>query len=79
VGWIFLINVSVALIGLAAAAALVPESRAPQRPGIDVAGASPEHARRRGERKLEALLGPRAAAFLLTGAVRGRGQHRAGP
>ena len=37
-GWIFLINVPVALIGLFAAAALVPESRAAQRPGIDLPG-----------------------------------------
>jgi MFS transporter, DHA2 family, multidrug resistance protein len=37
-GWVFLINVPVALIGLAAAAWLVPESRAPRRPGLDPAG-----------------------------------------
>jgi DHA2 family multidrug resistance protein-like MFS transporter len=37
-GWIFLVNVPVALVGLAAAAALVPESRAPQAAGIDVTG-----------------------------------------
>jgi EmrB/QacA subfamily drug resistance transporter len=37
-GWVFLINVPVALIGLAAAAALLPEFRAPQRPAFDLAG-----------------------------------------
>jgi DHA2 family multidrug resistance protein-like MFS transporter len=37
-GWVFLMNVPVALVGLIAAAALVPESRAPQRPGLDPAG-----------------------------------------
>jgi len=37
-GWVFLINVPVALIGLAAAAALVPESRSSERPGLDPAG-----------------------------------------
>lgn len=37
-GWIFLVNVPVALVGLAAAAALVPESRAPRTPGLDLAG-----------------------------------------
>ena len=37
-GWVFLMNVPVALIGLVAAAALVPESRAWQRPGFDLAG-----------------------------------------
>ena len=31
-GWVFLINVPVALIGMAAVAALVPESRASERP-----------------------------------------------
>jgi EmrB/QacA subfamily drug resistance transporter len=37
-GWVFLLNVPVALIGLLAALALVPESRAPARPGWDPAG-----------------------------------------
>ena len=37
-GWVFLMNVPVALIGLVAVAALVPESRAWQRPGFDLAG-----------------------------------------
>jgi DHA2 family multidrug resistance protein-like MFS transporter len=37
-GWVFLMNVPIALVGLTAAFALVPESRAPQRPGLDLAG-----------------------------------------
>ncbi len=37
-GWIFLMNVPVALLGLVAVLALVPESRAPEAPGIDVVG-----------------------------------------
>jgi DHA2 family multidrug resistance protein-like MFS transporter len=37
-GWVFLLNVPVALLGLVAVFALVPESRAPQRPGLDVVG-----------------------------------------
>jgi DHA2 family multidrug resistance protein-like MFS transporter len=37
-GWVFLINVPVTLLGLAAVAALVPASRAPERPGLDVVG-----------------------------------------
>jgi DHA2 family multidrug resistance protein-like MFS transporter len=37
-GWVFLMNLPVVVIGLAAVAALVPESRAPQRPGFDPAG-----------------------------------------
>src|SRR5215831_17937046 len=37
-GWVFLINVPVALVGLLAALALVPESRAPVRPGLDPFG-----------------------------------------
>src|SRR5215469_4107924 len=37
-GWVFLMNVPVALIGLLAVLMLVPESRAPVRPGIDLVG-----------------------------------------
>ena len=37
-GWVFLLNVPVAFVGLIAAFALVPESRAPQRPGLDLVG-----------------------------------------
>ena len=37
-GWVFLMNVPVALIGLFVALALVPESRAPVRPGLDLPG-----------------------------------------
>jgi MFS transporter, DHA2 family, multidrug resistance protein len=37
-GWVFLINVPIALVGLAAVLALVPESRSAERPGIDVVG-----------------------------------------
>jgi EmrB/QacA subfamily drug resistance transporter len=37
-GWVFLMNVPVALIGLLAVLALVPESRAPVRPRLDLAG-----------------------------------------
>jgi MFS transporter, DHA2 family, multidrug resistance protein len=37
-GWVFLLNVPVSLIGLIAAVALVPESRAPVRPGLDPVG-----------------------------------------
>jgi EmrB/QacA subfamily drug resistance transporter len=37
-GWVFLMNVPVALIGLLAGLALVPESRAPVRPGLDLVG-----------------------------------------
>jgi MFS family permease len=37
-GWVFLINVPVVVIGLAAVIALVPESRASQRPGLDPVG-----------------------------------------
>jgi Na+/melibiose symporter-like transporter len=37
-GWVFLINVPVAVIGLVAGAALIPESRPTQRPRVDVVG-----------------------------------------
>ena len=37
-GWVFLINLPVVLIGLAAVTVLVPESRASQAPGLDPAG-----------------------------------------
>jgi len=37
-GWVFLINVPVALVGLVAGLALVPQSRSPERPGLDLAG-----------------------------------------
>src|SRR5262245_30332063 len=37
-GWVFLINVPVALLGLLVGAALVPESRAPERPALDPLG-----------------------------------------
>lgn len=37
-GWVFLINVPVALLGLTVAWALVPESRASERPGLDPIG-----------------------------------------
>ncbi len=37
-GWIFLMNVPVALVGLIAVLALVPESRAPRRPALDPLG-----------------------------------------
>jgi DHA2 family multidrug resistance protein-like MFS transporter len=37
-GWVFLMNVPVALIGLVAVLTLVPESRAPGRPGLDLVG-----------------------------------------
>jgi len=37
-GWVFLINVPVALVGLTAAFTLVPESRAPARPRLDPVG-----------------------------------------
>ncbi|MGD1052646.1 MAG: MFS transporter [Candidatus Dormibacteria bacterium] len=37
-GWVFLINVPVALVGLTALIALVPETRAAKRPGIDIPG-----------------------------------------
>lgn len=37
-GWVFLLNVPVVLIGIIAVTALVPESRAAQRPGLDPIG-----------------------------------------
>jgi len=37
-GWVFLINLPVAALGVAATAALVPESRATERPGLDPLG-----------------------------------------
>ena len=37
-GWIFLLNVPIALIGVVAVVVLVPESRSERRPAIDVAG-----------------------------------------
>ncbi|HXM58991.1 MAG TPA: DHA2 family efflux MFS transporter permease subunit [Candidatus Dormibacteraeota bacterium] len=37
-GWVFLLNVPVALVGLIAGLALVPESRAAERPGLDLVG-----------------------------------------
>jgi DHA2 family multidrug resistance protein-like MFS transporter len=37
-GWVFLINLPVAMLGFVAVAALVPASRAPERPGLDLAG-----------------------------------------
>jgi MFS transporter, DHA2 family, multidrug resistance protein len=37
-GWVFLINVPVAAVGLVAALALVPASRASVRPGLDIVG-----------------------------------------
>jgi DHA2 family multidrug resistance protein-like MFS transporter len=37
-GWVFLLNVPVAATGLAAVLALVPESRAPERPALDAVG-----------------------------------------
>lgn len=37
-GWVFLLNVPVVVIGLGAVTALVPESRAAERPGLDPVG-----------------------------------------
>lgn len=37
-GWVFLLNVPVVLVGLIATIALMPESRAPQRPKLDLVG-----------------------------------------
>ena len=40
-GWVFLINVPVVVVGLAAVVALVPDSRASERPGLDPSGWRP--------------------------------------
>jgi MFS transporter, DHA2 family, multidrug resistance protein len=37
-GWVFLLNVPVVAIGLVVGLVLIPESRAPQRPGLDPVG-----------------------------------------
>jgi DHA2 family multidrug resistance protein-like MFS transporter len=37
-GWVFLINVPVVVVGLVAGAVLIPESRAPEAPGLDPVG-----------------------------------------
>jgi EmrB/QacA subfamily drug resistance transporter len=37
-GWVFLLNIPVVVIGLIAVATLVPESRAAERPGLDLLG-----------------------------------------
>ena len=37
-GWVFLMNVPVALIGMMAILVLLPESRSPNRPGVDLLG-----------------------------------------
>ena len=37
-GWVFLINVPIALVGFVAAGALLPEFRSPERPGVDAVG-----------------------------------------
>jgi len=37
-GWVFLINIPVVIIGLAVGLALIPESRAAERPGLDPPG-----------------------------------------
>jgi MFS transporter, DHA2 family, multidrug resistance protein len=37
-GWVFLINVPVALVGLFAILVLMPESRSTERPGLDIVG-----------------------------------------
>jgi DHA2 family multidrug resistance protein-like MFS transporter len=37
-GWVFLINVPVALVGLVATSKLLPESRASERPALDLVG-----------------------------------------
>lgn len=37
-GWVFLMNLPVTMVGLAAAVALLPESRALERPGLDMVG-----------------------------------------
>jgi DHA2 family multidrug resistance protein-like MFS transporter len=43
-GWVFLINVPVVVVGLAAVVALVPESRASTRPGWTWSGWRPRPA-----------------------------------
>ena len=37
-GWVFLMNIPVVVIGMVAVATLVPESRADERPGLDLVG-----------------------------------------
>jgi DHA2 family multidrug resistance protein-like MFS transporter len=37
-GWVFLLNVPVAAVGIVAVAVFIPESRAPERPGLDPVG-----------------------------------------
>ena len=37
-GWVFLINVPVVVVAMVVAGVLVPESRAPERPGVDAIG-----------------------------------------
>lgn len=37
-GWVFLMNLPVSIVGFVAVAALVPDSAAPERPRIDIAG-----------------------------------------
>jgi DHA2 family multidrug resistance protein-like MFS transporter len=39
-GWVFLVNVPIALVGFVAAVALLPEFRASERPGFDLPGAA---------------------------------------
>jgi len=39
-GWVFLLNVPIVVVGLIAAAVLIPESRAAKRPGLDPVGAT---------------------------------------
>ncbi|MGD0944820.1 MAG: MFS transporter [Acidimicrobiales bacterium] len=37
-GWVFLINLPVVVVGLSAVVVLLPKSRAPERPGLDLVG-----------------------------------------
>jgi DHA2 family multidrug resistance protein-like MFS transporter len=37
-GWVFILNIPVALLGLAAVALLVPDTRAEEKPGLDLGG-----------------------------------------